>query len=104
MRYVYYVNFLYSFGADIDYRTVNGETAISVAHKYGHNNVLARLSNTTCTVDRNSYFQCQLNSHSIKTDHHTYKSMIQYESEKRKNPKDNTWVNIRYSAQVHLYN
>ena len=96
MRYVGNVNFSYSFGANIDYRTITGETAISVAHKYGHNNVLARLSNTTCTVDGNSYFQCQLSSYPVKTDHHTYKSMIHYESEKRKGHKDITWVNIRY--------
>ena len=100
MKYIRHVNFSYSFGANIDYRTIAGETAISVAHKYGHNNVLARLSNTTCIVDGNSYFQCQFNSYSMKTDHNTNKSLIHYESEKRKKHKDNTWVNIRYSTQL----
>lgn len=41
--------FLFSFGADINYCTIHGESAMSVAHRYKRHNVIARLSVTLNT-------------------------------------------------------
>ena len=70
---------MFSFGADINYRTISGETAMSVAHRYKRHNVVARLSvnlNTKLIGLANDTHAKSTPSHGIP------KAVIHYESEK----------------------
>ena len=70
---------MFSFGADINYRTINGETAMSVAHRFKRHNVVARLS-----VNLNTkLIGLASGSHTKSTPTHFIpKAVIHYESEK----------------------
>ena len=59
---------------------MSGENAVSLAHKYGHTNVLARLANSNCSVSANHCLQFQLTNVPAKPDG-IYKSVFHYESE-----------------------
>ena len=89
----FHIKFWYSFGANITYRTTNGETAISAATRFGHNNVLARLSNATSTIRENYPLQHESESPTMETHPISYKSMIHYESEKIEKLRVNILVN-----------
>ena len=70
---------MFSFGADINYRTINGETAMSVAHRCRRHNVVARLS-----VNLNTkLIGLATDTHVKSTPSHCIpKAVIHYESEK----------------------
>ena len=69
---------MFSFGADINYRTINGETAMSVAHRCKRHNVVARLS-----VNLNTkLIGLATDTHAKSTPSHCIpKAVIHYESE-----------------------
>ena len=69
-----------SFGADINYETDGGDSAVTLAYKYGHTNVLSRLANTNSNLSSNQLLRFLPPSFPANPTR-VHKSVLHYESE-----------------------
>ena len=81
--YLNYKHLSYSFGADIDFAALDGNTAMSIAQQYHQTNVLARLKQTRYCPFGNRSVQLGNVQHPIRT-FQKFQSHIKYEQETNK--------------------
>ena len=89
---------MYSFGADINYRTLNGECAMSLARQYGRHNVISRLSSNLNTK-LNGWSGVSY-SKPIQHLNENPKSVIHYESENVKADRNRIKVGLRNNEKL----